>query len=415
MDLSYGHSPFPFSDRPVLPHIDAYQENRKLKIIKDHLSASKSLRSHHENHQQQLTLSSHHLDNETYYGYFLLKDIKHVFKFIKSSTPHSTIADQNYGFTLDELEIAFRKVKRAIKNREEEYYARRLMNTFEFLLKIKGSTPKQWFKLVDTSQANKGDGKLTWLEFEAGMNNLCSDLGAQLFSKHDLIVMLKYLDPNGDGDLSYHEVTKGFLRIHQMADCKAIILDSGPIIPYLQEFMRERQIRVRDLFNFLDIKNKKSVTLEVFCEGIARVASFISPDSSEQQINQEELNEEENGQQPLSLTVPSPSLHSNSQSPSPPKSADSSFMKKKLHRELVSRSKIHLPPVKHRSNNFESTSQSSLSPSHLNNSSTSFGYSQQSSQRGYERQVKKQFREYDDWLKQFDRKLQNGLILMSKM
>lgn len=419
MDLSYGHSPFPFSDRPVLPQIDAYQE-RKVKIFNDHPSSSLSRNSHSQQNQQQMITIPNHLNNEVYYGYFSVKDIKHVFKFIKLSTSQqqhqqqttaaSTIADQNYGFTLDELENAFRKVKRAIKNREEEYYARRLMNTFEFLLKIKGSTPKQWFKLVDTSQANKGDGKLTWLEFEAGMNNLCSDLGAQLFSKHDLIVMLKYLDPNGDGDLSYHEVTKGFTRIHQMADCKAIILESSPIIPYLQEFMRERQIRVRDLFNFLDIKNKKSVTLEVFCEGIARVASFVSPETSEQQAIQEELKEDEE-EQSLSLTVPSPSLHSNTHSPSPPKSADSSFMKKKNHRELAIRSKIHLPPVKHRSAN--SLEAPSLSPSHLK-TSTSFG-SQQSSQKGYERQVKKQFREYDDWLKQFDRKLQNGLILMSKM
>lgn len=395
MDLSYGRSPFPFSDRPVLPHIDAYQENQKLKFMKD-INVSPLMKKKVTN-----------LDNDTRYGYFTVQEIKHVFKFIKSN---GNDYDDSYGFSLDELELAFRKVKRAIKNREEEFHARRLMNTFEFLLKIKGSTPKQWFKLVDTSQANKGDGKLTWLEFETGMNALCSDLGAAPFSKHDLIVMLKYLDPNGDGDLSYHEVTKGFARIHQMADCKAIILNSGPIIPYLQDFMRERQIRVRDLFNFLDIRNKKSVTLEAFCEGIERIASFISPESSEQS-NQIQLEEEE--QQPLSLTMPSPTHFSQPNSQSPPKSADSAFMKKKVQRELVNRSQIHLPPVKGGSRNqheLNSLSGNSTSPSHFNSIS-----SHHSSQRSYERQVKKQFREYDDWLKQFDRKLQNGLILMSKM
>jgi hypothetical protein len=397
MDLSYGRSPFPFSDRPVLPHIDAYQDNQKLKVSKESLTSSQTL--HHQPNQN-------HLDPQTLYGYYTVKDIRHAFKFIKGNN------DEIYGFTLDELETAFRKVKRAIKNREEEYSARRLMNTFEFLLKIKGITTKQWFKIVDTSQANKGDGKLTWLEFEAGMNNLCTDLGASSFSKHDLITMLRYLDPNGDGDLSYHEVTKGFYRIHQMADCKAIMLNSGQIIPYLQDFMRERQIRVRDLFNFLDIKNKKSVTLEVFCEGIARVASFISPEGAEEQqtlqdLKDEEENEEQQQQQSLSITVSSPSLHSETYpgSRSPPRTADSNLMKKKLHRELVSRSQMRLPPVKY---------QSKLSQD--SGSQANFSFSGQiSSQRGYERQVKKQFREYDDWLKQFDRKLQNGLILMSKM
>jgi hypothetical protein len=398
MDLSYGRSPFPFSDRPVLPHIDAYQDNQKLKVSKENFSSSQS------NHIRQ---ENHHLDPQRYYGYYCVRDIKHAFKFIKGDH------DEVYGFTLDELETAFRRVKRAIKTREEEYSARRLMNTFEFLLKIKGITTKQWFKLVDTSQANKGDGKLTWLEFEAGMNSLCSDLGAALFSKHDLITMLRYLDPNGDGDLSYHEVTKGFTRIHQMADCKTIMLNSGQIIPYLQDFMKERQIRVRDLFNFLDIKNKKSVTFEVFCEGIGRVASFISPESAEQQQSLQELNDEdeEEQQQSLSLTISSPSLHSD-QSRSPPRTADSTFMKKKLHRELMSRSKMRLPPVKHQSKLGDSKASGAATSL---SSPTQANFGQLSSQRGYERQVKKQFREYDDWLKQFDRKLQNGLILMSKM
>lgn len=312
------------------------------------------------------------------------------------------------------------------------------MNTFEFLLKIKQITPKQWFKTVDTSQANKGDGKLTWLEFESGMNRLCEDLGAALFTKHDLTIMLKYLDPNGDGDLSYHEVTKGFSRIHQMADCKAVILNSGPIIPYLQDFMRERQIRVRDLFNFLDIKNKKSVTLEVFSDGIARVGAFIQPSDQlndpalstelneeepstifgqQQNQNQNQQNQQQQQQQGLAITLPTPNSPSNNIF-SPPHSADSTSFKRKHQKhqkELRNRSQIHLPPVK-------LPNDRSLSSPSLTSGSTGRGTSASSSHeldaqsiRGYERQVQKQFREYDDWLKQFDRKLQNGLILMSKM
>eukprot|EP00602_Paraphysomonas_sp_CaronLab_P007025 CAMPEP_0185026868 /NCGR_PEP_ID=MMETSP1103-20130426/11415_1 /TAXON_ID=36769 /ORGANISM="Paraphysomonas bandaiensis, Strain Caron Lab Isolate" /LENGTH=367 /DNA_ID=CAMNT_0027560599 /DNA_START=59 /DNA_END=1159 /DNA_ORIENTATION=+ len=262
MDLSYGHSPFPFSERPTLPHIDAFQDNAKLKVSKESIHMSPVSKP-----TERLSL-----ENNDKYGYFTVKDIRQVYRFMKSCG-----SDESYGITLDEMESAFRKVKRAHKNKDEEYHARRLMNTFEFLLKIKSLTPKMWFKEVDTSQANKGDGKLTWLEFETGMNKLCEDLGASLFTKHDLTIMLKYLDPNGDGDLSYQEVSKGFRRIHRTADCKAIMMSSGPIIPYLQDFMRDRQIRVRDLFNFLDIKNKKAISLEVLCEGIERVGAFTEP------------------------------------------------------------------------------------------------------------------------------------------
>jgi hypothetical protein len=378
MDLSYGRSPFPFSDRPVLPHIDAYQDNDKLKHSRDELNVSPISKSHHIG-----------LNNNTLYGYFPVKQIKVAYKFIKSCGD-----DESYGVTLDELESAFRRVKRAIKNRDEEYLARRLMTTFEFLLKIKSRTPKMWFKENDTSQSNRGDGKLTWMEFEAGMNKLCTDLGAALFTKHDLAVILKYLDPNGDGDLSYQEVNKGFQRIHRIADCKAVMLNSGPIMPYLQDFMSNRQIRVRDLFNFLDIKSKKQISFEVFCEGIERIGAFMGPNAASRPSSE-----------PHPLEVHTDlieqseiTLKSVEEFRAPLSAGSYESERKQRAKELQHRSAMHLPPVR------------GITPASLSREA-----SQGSIEKGYEKQVRKHFREYDDWLKQFDRKLHNGLILMSKM
>jgi hypothetical protein len=372
LDLSYGHSPFPFSDRPALPHIDAFQDNEKLRVTtRNGIPLSPVSKFH-----QDIPRS-----DDDMFGHFSFGDIKLVHRFIKSCGN-----DDGYGITLDDLESAVRRVKRAHKNKDEESYARRLMNTFEFLLKIKSLSPKLWFKEVDTSQANKGDGKLTWLEFESGMNKLCDDLGASQFSKHDLTVILKYMDPNGDGDLSYHEVQKGFKRIHQPADCLTILETSGPIVPYLQEFMRDRQIRVRDLFNFFDIKNKKVITLESFCDGMERVSIFMVPPAS-------------------------PRPQQQSRAPAP-KSADAAAKRNKFGDvEITYDNYRNLPPLKKKSSS-TSRKKQGMSSSTLLLSPVA---SPTRHEGDYKKKVGKHFRVYDDWLKQFDRKLQNGLVLMTKM
>lgn len=245
MDLSYGHSPFPFSDRPALPHIDHHVTIDKLKS-----------RRFLTDTDPRPIQDSREDDAIESYGYFTLKEIKNVYKFIKlCGIPD----ERRFGISLDELESGFRKVRRARQSKDEESSARRLMNTFEFLLKLKRLTPKAWFKLMDTSQANKGDGKLTRLEFETGMARTCEELGATLFLKHELQSMVKYMDPNGDGDLSYMEVQHGFEKIHRTSESSDVIVQSGPIMLYLLDFMHEQQIRVRDLFNFMDLKNRKVV------------------------------------------------------------------------------------------------------------------------------------------------------------
>lgn len=372
LDLSYGHSPFPFSDRPSIPHIDAFQDNKKLRV----------------NSSSAIPLSpvakfNHDIPrDDDMFGHFTYRDITLVHRFIKSCGN-----DDDFGITLDDLESAVRRVKRAHKNKDEESYARRLMNTFEFLLKIKSLSPKLWFKEVDTSQANNGDGKLTWLEFETGMNKLCDDLGASQFSKHDLTVILKYMDPNGDGDLSYHEVQKGFKRIHQPADCLTILEASGPIMPYLQEFMRQRQIRVRDLFNFFDIKNKKVITLEGFCDGLERVSVFMPPPTTPR------------------------TQQAQTQAP---KSADSTSEKNRFGDVEISYDNYrNLPPLK--KNGRVSPSKKKLLGSSSSNLLLSPVQSPTRHEGDYRKKVRKHFRVYDDWLKQFDRKLQNGLVLMTKM
>ena len=382
MDLSYGHSPFPFSDRPKLPDIDNHVTIDKLKsrqFLQTNTSSSRQLQ---ETREEDVAES---------YGYFTLKEIKSVYKFIKSCGKQD---ERRFGISLDELEAAFRKVRRARQSKDEEDAARRLMNTFEFLLKLKRMTPKAWFKLMDTSQANKGDGKLTRIEFEAGMAKTCTELGATLFHKHELQSMIKYMDPNGDGDLSYMEVQSGFERIHGPSDSSEVISKSGPIMLYLLDFLHDQQIRVRDLFNFMDLKNKKVVELPNLCYGMDRIAAFLQP--SEALIEEyDSLKRDLGPVSRIGSLKEADSVHA----PPPRK-------KKQLLKNDQTASSTTLPQVNTRKNMSASATFSSgfvpLSPIRR-------------TQKDYDKEVQKNFSVYNEWIHQFDRKLRNGLIMMSKM
>lgn len=384
MDYSSNHSPFPFSQRPSLPHIDKHLTNEKLKS------------------RQFIQLDTHQLDPEVEsqeeeiadsYGYFTYKEIKDVYKFIKDC---GKLDERRFGISLDELVSAFRKVRRARQSKDEEEDARRLMNTFEFLLKLKRTSPKIWFKTMDTSQANRGDGKLTRLEFEAGMNKTCQELGASLFLKHELQAMIKYMDPNGDGDLSYKEVQSGFDKIHRTSESTEVILKSGPIMLYLLDFMHEQQIRVRDLFNFMDLKNRKVVEMQDLCSALDRIAAFLKP--SQSLI-------EEYGQMKRNL--------------GPMKPVRSLDEADNIHASPPPKKKVVLP----KANSFKQTLPGAALPS-INTGATwsstdRSGFVPMSpvkrTPKQYDKHVKKKFRQHNAWIDQFDRKLQNGLIIMSKM
>ena len=257
-------TPFPFSNRPELPEIDAHLAADKLSRF-GMLQKAPTRDDDHDSVRKKDSGGSD--DPNEKFGDFSRKTIVRLYKFIKSCG----FEEKLDGITLEDLHQAIRKVNRARNSLDEEMHARRLMKTFEFLLRLSGKSTKQWFKEVDTSQNNKGDGKLTWAEFEAGMEKLCTDLGAAVFPKPDLQVMLKYMDPNGDGDLSAAEVKRAFQRIQKPAEASQVLSDAGPIIPYILQFCKDRQIRIRDYFNFLDTNKSKIITIDKLLYGLEKM------------------------------------------------------------------------------------------------------------------------------------------------
>ena len=130
MSSNCGFSPFPFLNRPELPPIDrgAYLSNTSKDVpLHSPISTTKPINN---------------LNN--IYGDFTFKQIRSFYNYVKRCGD----GDLNFGITLDEFDGVFRKYNRALKQKDEEYQARQVMNTFQFLLKLKGKTAKQWFEYI---------------------------------------------------------------------------------------------------------------------------------------------------------------------------------------------------------------------------------------------------------------------------
>ena len=113
--------------------------------------------------------------------------------------------------SVHDIEGAFRKYKKAKSSVGSEAYGRELMISLKYLLDKSALTPSEWFVQTDVkggkrADGSKGDGKLTYAELKVGILNLCHELKLLPWSEADMHLLLKYMDPSGDGDLTAAEV-----------------------------------------------------------------------------------------------------------------------------------------------------------------------------------------------------------------
>lgn len=204
------------------------------------------------------------------YGRFTGEQIKRTFNFIRSSGPSGEDKSIDY-VSMEDFWASVRRVKRAQNQRALEEEARKFMRTFRFLLQLANKTPEVWFVETDTTP----DCKLSWSEFEAGMNKLCKDLGGAMFSKSGLQCMLRYMDPSCNGELTAPEVKTAFKRIKQPSVSSVILEESGPVFTCIQDYILFRVVRVPDLFSTFDVDNCGKITLHQFSVGVAKICNFV--------------------------------------------------------------------------------------------------------------------------------------------
>jgi Ca2+-binding EF-hand superfamily protein len=160
-----------------------------------------------------------------------------------------------------ELEWAFRRAKRNAAG--DLKAARALVARLEALIAAEGVGLAKWFDSIDVSQGGKGDGRVTLLELKAGLRRQTAprEMAKHRFSAYELAAMMRFLDPNGDGDLDLRELRDAIRRTRLTDTEKKKERHLAHMMLMLDGAMRQRQLRIKDLFFKLDADRSGTINL----------------------------------------------------------------------------------------------------------------------------------------------------------
>ncbi len=209
-------------------------------------------------------------------GGFSIVEIRRVVNYIDDMNEEGT----NDGHVdSNELTMAFRRARRARAGRKYEEMGRNVVYKLEHLMKLQNMTPAQWFEHMDggvnPNPGAKSDGRVTNLELRQGLAEMTASklYREYTFSEEDLTNLLRYMDPNGDGDLDVKEVEDAIRRAHLDDAASAVEAEAGQIMQKLEEFMNEKHMRVIDLFNVLDEDGSGEITIYELRKGLISLAA----------------------------------------------------------------------------------------------------------------------------------------------
>jgi len=254
------------------------------------------------------------------------KDFLNFFNYIDAC------GDFNGVVTMNELEMGFAKYRHAASHHHEEDEARSLMHELESTITSCGLTPETWYDLYHTGgkrsmdshsgyhhhhhdprhthqnqkhhhsdeyndkkhesgvahvQHDKSkpdsvldpevDYKNTWMthiDLHSGIATMRQKLFLHPWTKKEMEVVQRYMDPSADGNLSMEEVKRAFRRLHMPAESHFIMLIAGDILNVLDTFVHDRHLRVRDLFEMLineDSSNSRELTKKDMYRGLRKL------------------------------------------------------------------------------------------------------------------------------------------------
>ena len=174
------------------------------------------------------------------------------------------------GITTDEFEGAFRDARRARATAVEEIKGREALA--KLLSQVKEAhpdfeSPTEWFNLCNTNPGPPGSPvEVTGLELKAGLKKLGG------FKGSDIGALLKYMDPDGDCDLTIPEFEAAVEKLDKPAESESKAAEAGAVIVRLEEHMDDANIRMIDLFRMMDKDGEGSIEPDEMRAGLKKIA-----------------------------------------------------------------------------------------------------------------------------------------------
>ena len=170
--------------------------------------------------------------------------------------------------TVTELEAAFRKARRAKAMQGLLQEGKKLLTKLKAILDRKGLNVEAWFKKMDSAGAAKSDGNCSTRELRLGLKKLSGKNKADAFSESDILKLVRYMDPSGEGDLSVDEAKDAFDRLGKVSDEEVMEKEVGNTMIRLEKFMKDKGMRLFDFFNAMDKSGDGDVDVPELTAGL---------------------------------------------------------------------------------------------------------------------------------------------------
>ncbi|GMH99580.1 hypothetical protein TrLO_g13892 [Triparma laevis f. longispina] len=256
---------------PSLPEVDEHVASEELHMsqMREAVRASKGI---WETTTILDTATVATVDRSTSAGGFTAKEIRLVVKFIDGLGQGDGAGDGL--IDVGELEQAFRQGRRTRANAGMDAKGGTLVRRFEKMLNDAMTNLTAWFSSNDVSGGGKGDGRLGVLEIRDGIQKLAeTTFGCAAWSEDDLLGLTRYLDPNGDGDLDILEFKQGIKKSKETPAALKFAMRAGRIMGRMEDFMNSNQMRIKDLFRFVDKDRSGHIDLDELRAGLTEMAT----------------------------------------------------------------------------------------------------------------------------------------------
>jgi len=301
-----GHLPFPFPNRPALPHVDDFVPKSKLQY--DHLRmmsgyekkaafAKKGVNfpsdlphtqhpqhAQHEQHPHMWHVKSGsvtapgsaatglgspsygHLSTLTERQVYLFIDYIQFFGEVDARSSHYR------GITYADIETALRQHTRTTIALQEgtDDPTELLMAAFDDLLQRSKLTPTTWFQRNSMQKAGN-EPKLTKELFCQSIRGMCREHFLPAWTNLDMRQLRLHLSVDGQTEPTMGGVLRAFRRYHALGEEKTIMDAAHPVVAKIKKLMRRRKIRIVDFFNYIQADPLKPMSARTLAHAIDQV------------------------------------------------------------------------------------------------------------------------------------------------